>query len=202
MKKIIMFVGAAACALGVQAASIDWSIDAKSFTMSDDSKPNGVTVYLFDTGADGYSDFLASLTGGTAGDSISASTLTGGAGYLGSGTTYSSTKAALVNANYGKANGTLTVDTAGKSYNLAAIILDNGKFMAVNGDPGISYASSPDDGSAAAFGAAVFSTAGGWATYTPASTPDPDPVTPAPEPTSGLLLLVGGAMLALRRKQK
>ncbi len=30
-------------------------------------------------------------------------------------------------------------------------------------------------------------------------TPGPDPI---PEPTSGLLLLVGGAMLALRRKQK
>lgn len=28
------------------------------------------------------------------------------------------------------------------------------------------------------------------------------PVDPTPEPTSGLLLLVGGAMLALRRKQK
>ena len=33
------------------------------------------------------------------------------------------------------------------------------------------------------------------------ATYDPDPG-PIPEPTSGLLLLVGGAMLALRRKQK
>jgi len=198
MKKIMMFVGVAVCAFGVQAASLDWSIDAKSFTMSDGSKPNGVTVYLFDTGADGYSEFLASLTGGTAGDSISATTLTGGAGYLGSGTTYSNTKTALLNANYGKASGTVTVSTAEKSYDVAVIILDDGKFMAVNGAPGISYASSADDGSPAAFGAAVFSTASvSWATYTPSSGGGD-----VPEPTSGLLLLVGGAMLALRRKQK
>ena len=41
-------------------------------------------------------------------------------------------------------------------------------------------------------------------TYVAASTPTPPtPPTPdIPEPTSGLLLLVGGAMLALRRKQK
>ena len=41
-------------------------------------------------------------------------------------------------------------------------------------------------------------------TYVAASTPTPPTPgpDPLPEPTSGLLLLVGGAMLALRRKQK
>ncbi len=47
---------------------------------------------------------------------------------------------------------------------------------------------------------------GSWTQIT-ATTPDPGPGPgpgpgPIPEPTSGLLLLVGGAMLALRRKQK
>ena len=196
MKKIMMFVGVAALALGAQAASLDWSIASKSFTMSDGSKPNGVTVYLFDTGASGYSDFVASLTGGTAGDSISASTLTSGAGYLGSGTTYSSTKSSLVNANYGKASGTLTVANDATHYTLAAIILDGGKFAVVTGNEGLSYSASPDDGTPASFGAADFSAAGSsWATYTPSSGD-------VPEPTSGLLLLVGAGMLALRRKQK
>ena len=36
----------------------------------------------------------------------------------------------------------------------------------------------------------------------PPTPPDPPGPGPIPEPTSGLLLLVGGAMLALRRKQK
>ena len=45
-----------------------------------------------------------------------------------------------------------------------------------------------------------------WSSFGGGGTPDPGP-TPGPgpnipEPTSGLLLLVGGAMLALRRKQK
>ena len=45
-----------------------------------------------------------------------------------------------------------------------------------------------------------------WTSFGGGGTPDPGP-TPGPgpnipEPTSGLLLLVGGAMLALRRKQK
>lgn len=40
-------------------------------------------------------------------------------------------------------------------------------------------------------------TSSGWSSISGGSSTDP-----APEPTSGLLLLVGGAMLALRRKQK
>ena len=58
-------------------------------------------------------------------------------------------------------------------------------------------------------GAASFSnditgmTASGWSSIS-GSTPTPPTPGPSgiPEPTSGLLLLVGGAMLALRRKQK
>ena len=46
-------------------------------------------------------------------------------------------------------------------------------------------------------------TASGWSSIS-GSTPTPPTPGPSgiPEPTSGLLLLVGGAMLALRRKQK
>ena len=43
-------------------------------------------------------------------------------------------------------------------------------------------------------------TSSGWSSIS-GSTPTPGP-SGIPEPTSGLLLLVGGAMLALRRKQK
>ena len=198
MKKL-MFIAAVVAAGLAQAASLDWAISAKSFTMSDDSKPNGATVYVFDTAADGYTAFITSLTGGELGDSISASTFTGASGYLGSGTTYSSTKAAQLNLNYGKANGTVTVDKV-QDYDLAMIVVDGDDFLVSGTATGKSYLDNPDDGSAAGFTAAKMG-AGSWATYTPASTPTP-PTPDIPEPTSGLLLLVGGAMLALRRKQK
>ena len=199
MKKL-MFIAAVVAAGLAQAASVNWEIAKKSFTMKDGSKPNGATVYVFDTAADGYTAFITSLTEGKLGDSINADTFTGASGYLGQGTTYKSTNATLLNNNYGKANGTVTVSKV-QDYDLAMIVYDGTDFLISDTASGKSYTDNPDDGSVAGFTAGKM-TASSWATYTPASTPDPDPVTPAPEPTSGLLLLVGGAMLALRRKQK
>ena len=195
MKKL-MFIAALIAAGLAQAASLDWSISPKSFLMPDDSKPNGATVYLFDTAAEGYSTFASDLAGGKLGDSISADTFTGAKGYLGSGTTYSSTKASQLNVNYGKASGTVTVGSVG-DYNLAMIVYDNGKYMISGVTSGTSYADNPDDGAAAGFTAGIISSGSSWATYTPSGSQGD-----IPEPTSGLLLLVGAGMLALRRKQK
>ncbi len=196
MKKL-MFIAAVVAAGLAQAASVDWSIAKKSFTMSDGSKPNGATVYIFDTAAEGYTEFITALSGGTLGDTIKAETFTGAKGYLGSGTTYSSSNSTLLNNNYGKANGTVTVAKEGESYNLAAILFDDGKYTVTKSVIGVSYKDNPDDGAAAAFAASDMTGGTSWATYTPTGGTDP-----LPEPTSGLLLLVGGAVLALRRKQK
>ncbi len=190
MKKL-MFIAAVVAVGLVQAASLDWSIAPKAFLMSDGTtKPNGVTVYLFD--ATSAATFLANLDDGKLGDSISAETLTGAAGYLTSGTTYSNTRTQLLNNNYGSAKGTVTVGgNAGDMFDLVAIVLDDGgKYLVSGAARGVSYTDSPDDGSASQFNM----TANGWKTYTPASSD-------VPEPTSGVLLLVGGAMLALRRKR-
>ena len=195
MKKI-MFIAAVVAAGLAQAASVDWEIAKKSFTMSDGSKPNGATVYLFDTAAEGYSTFIAALTGGTLGDSIKAETFTGAKGYLGQGTTYSSSNTTLLNNNYGKASGTVTVSKV-QDYDLAMIVVDGNNFLVSGTASSRSYTDSPDDGSPAQFASANLPSSS-WATYTPSST-DPSGV---PEPTSGLLLLVGAGMLALRRKQK
>ena len=129
MKKI-MFIAAVTVAGLVQAASLDWSIGPKSFLMPDDSKPNGATVYLFNTSASGYSDFITALTGGTLGDSISATTFTGAAGYLASGTTYSNTRTQLLNNNYGKAIGTVSGGSVGDQ-TLSVIVYDSasGKYL-------------------------------------------------------------------------
>ena len=194
MKKL-MFVAALVAAGLVQAASLDWEIAKKSWTMSDGSMPNGATVYVFDTGATGYADFVSALTGGTLGDSISASTITSGAGYLATATTYSSANNTLLKNNYGKANGTVTVPLAGETYALSAIILDGEKYTITKPVSGVAYADNPDDGAPVAFAGSDMTGGTSWATYTPSGSD-------VPEPTSGLLLLVGGAMLALRRKQR
>ena len=105
----------------------------------------------------------------------------------------------MLNNNYGKANGTVTVDKV-QDYDLAMIVYDGTDFLISGIASGKSYTDNPDDGSTVSFSTDKMG-AGSWATYTPAA-PDPGPTGGAPEPTSGLLLLVGGAMLALRRKQK
>ena len=69
----------------------------------------------------------------------------------------------------------------------AAIIADDGKTIAISTSKNINISTSSMTVSA-------LWTAANFTTYTPASG--------SPEPTSGMLLLVGGAMLALRRKQK
>ena len=74
MKKL-MFIAAVVAAGLAQAASVNWEIAKKSFTMKDGSKPNGATVYVFDTAAEGYTAFITSLTGGELGVSNLAANL-------------------------------------------------------------------------------------------------------------------------------
>ena len=199
MKKLIMFAAVAALAFASQAASVDWEIAAKSWTMSDGSKPNGATVYLFDTTASGYSDFVAALTGGTLGDSISASTITSAAGYVDSATTYSSTKATLLNVNYGKVSTTTSTISGEEGVRaFSVIVLDGQNYKVASTTTGTVY-TNPDDASTALF-TSVQMSAGTWAEYTAAGGGGGGG-TDVPEPTSGLLLVIGGAMLALRRRR-
>ena len=68
---------------------------------------------------------------------------------------------------------------------------------------GVFTANVPGSGFVGLSGDITGMTASGWSSIS-GSTPTPPTPGPSgiPEPTSGLLLLVGGAMLALRRKQK
>lgn len=197
MKKLLMFVAVAAVAVASQASSLDWSLAAKSWTMSDGStKPLGVNVYLFDTGATGYSDFVTALTGGTLGDSISASTLTSAAGYIDSAASWNaSTKTAQINLNYGKVEKTSDVTSAGEM-SVAVIILDGQKYLISDTVSGMAYDDPEDSWKATFIGDSM--SKNGWATYTSAGGGGGGDV---PEPTSGLLLVLGGAMLALRRRR-
>ena len=70
----------------------------------------------------------------------------------------------------------------------AAVIADDGKSIAISTAKNINISTS-------AMSVSAYWTPGNFTTYTPSSGD-------IPEPTSGLLLLVGAGMLALRRKQK
>lgn len=90
-------------------------------------------------------------------------------------------------------------------FDAAAPASGKNKYVLISGQSGLTKEVS-DTTASVTFGAAnvssVVNNADNWKSFGEAAPgPGPDPID-TPEPTSGLLLLVGGAMLALRRKQK
>ena len=210
MKKLMIALGVVATAVAVNAASCEWSIGKQAFLMSDGStKPNGTTVYLVDTGWNGesYSTAFTALTtlladGGTEANLatvMASKTFTDV--LVDTATTYANASQTKVNQNYGQVttkgdpNGA-TVANDATEYYFAIFVADGEKYLISDKARGVSYTSSPDDGAAAGFAKANFtdtaSISGGWQTYTASA---------VPEPTSGLLLLLGVAGLALKRKR-
>lgn len=190
MKKLFVATAAIALAVATQAASIDWSVGANTWTMSDGSKPpKNTVVYLID-GAQ-WATISAAIDGGAT------SFTTADAGIIAVGQT-SNTKGYV---NGGTATSSSLV--AGQTYNFAYMVFDTaaGQFYASKATPAAAYDPSIaaySETTYANFDGASFTTtglSGGWTTGGGSS--------PAiPEPTSGILLLVGAGMLALRRKQK
>ena len=194
MKKLMFGLALAAVAFGAQAAKIDWAIDAKSIQTETGGNMSGETAYLlmFDTAA-AASSYQAGLADGT----IKISDATAAA--IDSATsTYTTTKSA---GKIDKRTVTVSSADAGDKAYFAIFVADtaNNKFMMGAASQGQFYEPGDTnfgDASGVQFSSARFSATGttGWNTNGGTS--------PIPEPTSGLLLLVGAGMLALRRKQK
>ena len=181
MKKV-MFMLALLAAVAVQAASMTWGVSNNAFSLasgSSYSSKNGVMVYLIDAA---YSDSIVEAIGA---GTFSATT----EGVLDSMAT-SNTKGAVASHEF-----TSPSLDAGTSYNFSALILDTvGGKNYYNISKSISetaYTAGVDEQMKIAFAATQFNSGTGWTE-----------AAGTPEPTSGLLLLLGGAMLALRRKQK
>ena len=186
MKKLLLLAIAAAFTVVTQAATFDWSVTQVREGWADSSIKADGTAYLFLVGANGASEAaVASAISGASSASALATTLGGMA--------IDSTSLA------GGAIANISGDVAATA--------PAQLFFAVISDDGYAYQGAATTvttietlgSTTVAFGSqkTATSSASAWTNAGGGSSGGD-----VPEPTSGLLLLMGGAMLALRRKQK
>ncbi len=186
MKKLIVLAGAACAAVFAHGASVDWNIDKNSTDMT-----KSATVYAFLAADSGdVSSVLSTLA--TVSDFESALTT--------KGVTYESGFSKDSASSKGAAGGLISDSSIADNSDIGLMLVvfdSEGKnYTTVSGISAHSYTAE----TAATAVTADFSSAFGSASWTALG--GGGGTDPLPEPTSGLLLLVGGAVLALRRKQK
>ena len=179
MKKIMIALAAVALAAGVQAASMDWKVTTGS------ADYNGLTVYMCTVGSgfESVADIQAAVLG-EAGNSAS---------FAKKGSTMSP----WYGANDTAANISDSMEAVGATVYAVIVSADGLGYYSVAGSGEVyTTATTP--------ATATIDTSTALAgDYTPFKTEPPPGPTPGgiPEPTSGLLLVLGGAMLALRRRR-
>ena len=181
MKKLVVIAAVAAAVVSAKAASVDWNVTASS-------AETGYTVYLLTSLADSYADVDALAAAAVGSGSVKSL----GRGQYGTGRVTSKDAA-------------ITADTMKDAYYAIVSSADATSFNYVSiGDlSGKVYNADAQETSPGAFNTVPAATIlAGTSKNFGGSTPTPPDPSGVPEPTSGLLLLVGGAMLALRRKQK
>lgn len=182
MKKIIFALAVAVTAAAVQAASFQWQATgtnaSKTFYGADGTSTiAGMTVYLFDAATIDQGGLVTVLRGG------------------GSIADYTSVATATLDSNSRLATSTFTYGEVGSSYNFfMAIVEGDSLFVSAN----VSATGQASDTAFLSFGGIKAATQNnlGDAAYSAAGW-----YTTVPEPTSGILMLVGLAGLALRRRR-
>jgi len=191
MKKLMVMAAVAMAAVVSQAATVSWGSDVIT-------EPGGavanktVTGYLFVLTADQYNTLNAAYAGGTA---ASAGEKMNAAVWAAYGDKLASADATGVTSKQGKR--TLIDPSAYSAGNTAYAALiytyGSGDDMYYMGNIGSAYVESDMDVDMSYMGTKLFGNESGTATAWTAAA--------VPEPTSGLLLLLGMAGLALKRKR-
>ena len=195
MKKLIIAVFAVCTAVAVQAAAANWKATVSNMYAGNTTDKFTGTAYIFDAGVTSQAALFAIFDAGTA---IGTST----AGYVTSAAINNGAMAQTTFA-YGEQSASAS-DTNDYAFyfvvvNSDDIYFSNEKSLSANGTAtakaltfGTQASTSMFSNQAAGEG---FQGAGHWSTH--ASSGGGESV---PEPTSGLLMLIGAAALALKRK--
>ena len=195
MKKLIIVCAAVAMGFAAQAASVDWVYSVTGADANDTTLYAGYSAYLYDKTTWDAVDFAAMTMDDVLNGSLDNSDFGSRTSGMGSNKkrtwgsqdaagTVGATRGAIVNdktAGGDAFTGYIVIFNADKSEYLTQEVAMTTR---ANGDGGSDASTSKPTITSANFAAADWKS------------------TAAPEPTSGLLLLVGAGMLALRRKQK
>ena len=185
MKKLLVSLVAVASAAAIQAAQVNWSIAAKSFSAYDSATTYNVTSYLlaFDTSS-AYSTFSTGVGNGSVSFSTAVSNYSVGSATGSTGKTAGKVETTLSSAKL----------TEGTEYYFAVFSTSGtDKYILSTSATGTAYDPTGEvetEGIAAMFNSNSFTA--GWQTVATA---------PVPEPSGGLLTLIGIGILALRRKR-
>ena len=196
MKKLMMALGVVALAATVQAATFRWYNGAPVYEAgSSTSYFTSGTMYLF--AGNGQADLLTGYVAAIAASTSAADYLTGAAGYVGSATISDATKFGTTTVpsatvTSGRVVWSETTSDATRNYYHVLVEGDNiyisdTKQVTVSGTGNTNITFANTESKNAALDATAGYAGGGWYAV--------------PEPTSGLLMLLGMAGLALRRKR-
>ena len=181
MKKLLAVGAALFVAVTASAASVSWSVTGIT-TPGSTSKASGYVAYLFDEATVSSSTIASAIAGGTFADQISKALSTGTSNMSG----------AITKSGIGSYGASATTDSpeVRKFYTVlfAAGPADAAEKYIISADSTVTF-TSPTGSKAAAFVNIVSNAASGWQN-----------TSAVPEPTSGLLLLLGLAGIALKRK--
>lgn len=176
MKKLMIALAVVASAIAVRAASVDWSFYEQALDKNNPTDISSYTAYLFTESAwtTALADGISASTWSSAASSSALTKTTGGSG-----------------ANTWTKWAVATKSATGDSGNYYIVIADAQKYTASGAIAGTSYATPQDAHTEIKWNIAANKTPLSDASFTTYS---------VPEPTSGLLLILGMAGLALKRK--
>ncbi len=188
MRKLMLFAACAMFAAVTQAASVGWTLAGASNYAND-------AYQFFVIGQKGVTDIATVTALLDAGSDTSSYA-------FGSGTVGANGSANVTTAASGKTLDAGTYTSFFVVFDAASPASGSAKYAVVSGATGLTKtiaATTANVTFAGGNASSILNNADNWKSFGTGSGGGGEGV---PEPTSGILLLVGGAMLALRRKQK